>query len=168
MSLRDDFGQGCWPKAFKGAPSCGGPFIPCIPFIWVQPGTTAGKVFLACQSLWPIWHLTSSKASYLFTHRLPAFPYNAHVCAQSSPTLWLHGLQPKQAPLSIVFSKQEYWNGLPFHTPRDLPNPGIKSVSPALVGRFFITAWLGIKTLVVKITASPFHCIACYRLPSLI
>ena len=34
-----------------------------------------------------------------------------------------------QAPLSIEFSRQEYWSGLPFPTPRDLPNPGIKPVS---------------------------------------
>ena len=37
-----------------------------------------------------------------------------------------------QAPLSMGFSKQEYWNGLPFPSPGDPPNPGIKPVSPAL------------------------------------
>ena len=36
-----------------------------------------------------------------------------------------------QAPLSFGFSRQEYWNGLPFPPPGDLPNPGIKPVSPA-------------------------------------
>ena len=44
-----------------------------------------------------------------------------------------------QAPLSVEFSKQEYWSGLPFPPPRDLPNPGIlpaSLVSPALTGRF--------------------------------
>ena len=44
-----------------------------------------------------------------------------------------------QAPLSMEFSWQEYWSGLPFPTPGDLPNPGIKCVSPALTG-FFTTA----------------------------
>ena len=42
-----------------------------------------------------------------------------------------------QAPLSMGFSRQEYWSGLPFPSPRDLPNPGIKPRSPALAGRFF-------------------------------
>ena len=42
-----------------------------------------------------------------------------------------------QAPLSMVFSRQEYWNGLPFLTPGDLPHPGIEPVSPALAGWFF-------------------------------
>ena len=37
-----------------------------------------------------------------------------------------------QAPLSMEFSRQEYWSGLPFPSPRDLPNPGIESRSPAL------------------------------------
>ena len=37
-----------------------------------------------------------------------------------------------QAPLSMEFSKQEYWSGLPFPSPWDLPDPGIKPGSPAL------------------------------------
>ena len=45
----------------------------------------------------------------------------------------------QQAPLSIGFSRQEYWNGLPFPSPGDLPDPGREPVSPALAGRFFTT-----------------------------
>ena len=37
-----------------------------------------------------------------------------------------------QAPLSMEFSRQEYWSGLPFPSPGDLPNPGIEPGSPAL------------------------------------
>ena len=37
-----------------------------------------------------------------------------------------------QAPLSMGFSRQQYWSGLPFLSPRDLPNPGIEPGSPAL------------------------------------
>ena len=37
-----------------------------------------------------------------------------------------------QAPLSMGFSRQEYWSGLPFPSPGDLPDPGIKPGSPAL------------------------------------
>ena len=37
-----------------------------------------------------------------------------------------------QAPPSLGFSRQEYWNGLPFPSPRDLPNPGIEPGSPVL------------------------------------
>ena len=35
-----------------------------------------------------------------------------------------------QAPLSMGFSRQEYWSGLPYPSPGDLPNPGIESMSP--------------------------------------
>ena len=48
-----------------------------------------------------------------------------------------------QAPLSMGFSRQEYWGGLPRPPPRDLPNAGIKPaslMSPALAGRFFTTS----------------------------
>ena len=37
-----------------------------------------------------------------------------------------------QIPPSIGFSRQEYWNGLPFPSPGDLPDPGIEPGSPAL------------------------------------
>ena len=42
-----------------------------------------------------------------------------------------------QAPPPMGFSKQEYWSGLPFPSPGDLHDPGIKPTSPALAGRFF-------------------------------
>ena len=47
-----------------------------------------------------------------------------------------------QAPLSMEFSRQEYWSGLPFPPSGDLPHPGLEletPVSPAIVGRFFTT-----------------------------
>ena len=44
-----------------------------------------------------------------------------------------------QAPLSVGFSREEYWSGLPFPPPGNLPNPGIKPASPTLAGRFFTT-----------------------------
>ena len=43
------------------------------------------------------------------------------------------------APLSIGFSRQEYWSRLPFTSSGDLPNPGTKPTSPTLAGRFFTT-----------------------------
>ena len=44
-----------------------------------------------------------------------------------------------QAPLSMRFSKQEYWSGWPFPFPGDLPNSGIEPVSPELAGGFSTT-----------------------------
>ena len=54
-------------------------------------------------------------------------------------TLWTVALQ---APLSMGFSRKEYWSGLPGPFPGDLPDPGIKPcslTSPTLAGRFFTT-----------------------------
>ena len=49
----------------------------------------------------------------------------------------------RQAPLSMGFSRQEYWGGLPCPPPGDLLDPGIEPtalMSPALAGRFFTTS----------------------------
>ena len=49
----------------------------------------------------------------------------------------------RQAALSMGFSRQEYWSRLPFSSPEDLPNPGIKLgslPSPGLAGGFFTTS----------------------------
>ena len=69
----------------------------------------------------------------------------ASLCAkslQSCPSLCNPADCSSQAPLSMGFSRQEYWSELPCPPPGDLPNPGIKPVSlvsPELAGRFFAT-----------------------------
>ena len=52
--------------------------------------------------------------------------------AQSCPTLGTPYNVAHQALLSMGFSRQEYWSGLPFPSPGDFPDPGIKPKSPAL------------------------------------
>jgi len=73
---------------------------------------------------------------YMFLHMFLC------VCAQSLSHIRLF-LTPwtvaRQAPLFMKFSRQEYWSGLPFPTPGDLPYPGIKPQSLVSVGRFFTT-----------------------------
>ena len=61
-------------------------------------------------------------------------------CVRLFATLWTVAYQ---APPSMGFSRQEYWSGLPFPPPGDLPNSGIKPSSPALAGRFFTTELTG-------------------------
>ena len=62
------------------------------------------------------------------------------VYAQSLTPVWLY-VTPwtvaAQAPLPMGFPRQEYWNALPFSSPRDFPDPGVKPTSLALAGRFF-------------------------------
>ena len=55
-------------------------------------------------------------------------------CAWLFATLWTVA---RQAPLSTGFPRQEYWSGLPFPPPGDLPDSGIEPASPALAGGFF-------------------------------
>ena len=68
--------------------------------------------------------------------------YKTRICscfcsfAKSCPTLWDPWTVAHQAALSIGL---EYWSGLPFPSPRDLLDPGIKLASPALASRFFTT-----------------------------
>ena len=65
---------------------------------------------------------------------------------QSCLTCATPGTVARQAPLSMGFSRQGYWSGLPFPPPGDLPMPGMELtslLSPALAGKFFTTsaAW---------------------------
>ena len=52
--------------------------------------------------------------------------------AKSCPTLETPWTVACQTPLSMGFSRQEYWSGLPFPSPGDLPDPGIEPGAPAL------------------------------------
>ena len=61
-------------------------------------------------------------------------------CFQLFATPWTAA---RQAPLSMGFSRQEYWSGLLGPPPEDLPDPGIESMplmTPALAGGFFTTS----------------------------
>ena len=59
---------------------------------------------------------------------------NSFVTLWAIATLWTVA---RQIPLSMVFSRQEYWSRLPFPSPGDLSNPGIQPTCPASAGRFF-------------------------------
>ena len=74
-------------------------------------------------------------------------------------TLWTVA---HQAPLSMGLSRQEYWSGMPFPSPKDLSDPGMEPaspVSPALAGGFFttITTWDALAPLVVTQRDSLWH-----------
>ena len=66
-----------------------------------------------------------------------------YTCSVMSDSLQPQVTVAHQALPSMAFSRQEYWSGLPFSTPEDLPYPGIELVSPALAGRFFTTVQPG-------------------------
>ena len=96
--------------------------------------------------------LSSQNTDFLYSSTLDSlklcyfcsqlFLYLFYICAraksfQPCPTLATLCTISHQAPLSMGFSRQEYWSGLPFLLPGDLPDPGIEPVSPELAGGFF-------------------------------
>ena len=89
------------------------------------------------KSIYVVW-------SYFWTKRITIIPYTnsgggGGVVAKLCSTLATPWTVAHQDPLSVEFSRQEYWSGLPLPPPGDLPNSGMKSKSPALAGRFFTT-----------------------------
>ena len=96
------------------------------------------------------WKLSSTRPTYQLIFLLPSGKKEpgGETCVTPAKTRCWRGHQPSaapstvahQAPLSMVFSGQGYWSGLPFPIPEDLPDPGIKPASPTLAGGFFMTS----------------------------
>ena len=90
-----------------------------------------------------LWRCSHCSSTFIKTTQttLGISPAQMHAC-----WLCLTLCDPRtvacQAPLSMEFSRQDYWNGQPFHPVADLPDRGIEPTSfesPALAGRFFTT-----------------------------
>ena len=84
-----------------------------------------------------------------------------HACLNrfSHVRLWSLRTGARQVPLSMRFSRQEYWNALPYPSPADLPDLGIEPtslMSPALADGFFTTsaAWEALDIAIVFIFKS--------------
>ena len=105
------------------------------------------------------WSCPKEKETFLFVDMHTKVYVCVRARAQSvvsdSATPWTVA---HQAPLSMGFSRQEYWSGLPFPSPGDLPDPGIEPaslVSPALAGGFFTPAPPGMPQVYgTKVTAA--------------
>ena len=67
-----------------------------------------------------------------------------------SDSLWPPQAVARQTPLSLGFSQQEYWSGLSFPPPGDLPDTGIEPTSPALASGFFTHHWLGFVIFILQ------------------
>ena len=86
---------------------------------------------------------------------MPRYP-QLFSCVRLFATPWIVA---RQAPLSMEFPRQEYWSGLPFLTPGDLPSPEIEAASlasPAVAGGFFTTAVPGKHILHLPYPIFPF------------
>ena len=70
--------------------------------------------------------------TWLFNGCISEDSWLVGLVTKSCPTLATPRTVACQAPLPLAFSRQEHWNGLPFLSPKDLPDPGIEPGSPAL------------------------------------
>ena len=100
-------------------------------------GRCSDCVLQACNQ-----HILEKLGSHISYENTELLPINA-VCVLSHSVFATRRTVARQTPLSMRFSGQGYWCGLPFPTPGNHPDPGIKPLSlafPALAGRFFTTA----------------------------
>ena len=82
---------------------------------------------------------TTSSQGCLRSMSLTGLYVSLSLVTKSWPTLATPWIVACQAPLCVGFSRQEYWSGLPFTSPADLPDPGIESRSPALQADSLLT-----------------------------
>ena len=111
--------------------------IPSDPMDCSPPGSPVPGIFQARVLEWGAIAFSLIHYSYCITPH--ACVLSRFGCVRLFVTPWTVVLQ---APLSMGFSRQEYWSGLPCSPPGDLPDPGIEPASlrtPALAGRFFTT-----------------------------
>ena len=92
--------------------------------------TTGKTIALTRQTfVGKVMSLLFNMLSTLVITFLPRSKVKSLSCVQLFATPWTVA---HQAPPSMGFSRQEYWNGLPFSSPRDLPDPGVEPRSPTL------------------------------------
>ena len=91
-----------------------------------SPHITRDHGCLAADTLWPLGPLMPD----------PSWHYVMLSHVQIFVAAWTIA---RQVPLPMGFSRQEYWSGLLFPPPGDLPNPGMEPAFPPLTGGFFTT-----------------------------
>ena len=99
-------------------------------------------------------YISGRKHEELTLLKLKKAKWSCSVVSNSLATPWTIAYQ---APLSMGFSRQEYWNGLPFPSPGDLPNPGIEPKSPSLQAEALTSEPPGKKAKCVKLCIKTTH-----------
>ena len=105
---------------------------------------------------WRLQPMGSKRVGHNLATKQQQRVYDFSSVAQSYLTLCNSMDCSRQAPLSMGFSRQEYWSGLPFAPPGDLPDPRMEPGSPAMAGGFFTTESSGRPRKIKKY-------IECYR-----
>ena len=88
---------------------------------------------------YPQWKYISTETTDIPYYTLSFFPYgDVYVLSRFSCVSETLATVAHQAPLSMGFSRQEYWSGLPCPPLEDLPDPGIKPTSVSCIGRWVL------------------------------
>ena len=100
---------------------------------WLQKSTKNwGRWWNCSVSQWWLPHDWMHLSKLIELYSKESELYNVMLVAQSYWTHCNSWAVARQVPLSMEFPRQEYWSGLPFPFPGDLPNPGIEPRSPIL------------------------------------
>ena len=119
------------PGRLHGADDSVCPALPQAPCEHPEPRPGEFPTLILCQQ--------STDSKLVFKDSLTSFL--ACVRAKSLQScLTLRPHVARQAPLSMGFSRQEHWTGLPCPPPEALPNPGVEPKPPAMAGGFFTTS----------------------------
>ena len=87
----------------------------------------------ACRVVWPKRKKIKGESfKNVYFKKFASSPFHVYVSCSVVSDSATSLTVAHQAPLSVGFSRQEYWSGLPFPVPGDLPDPGIEPGSPAL------------------------------------
>ena len=137
--------------------------------LWlVEEGIFFFIIFLFGYPRFQLQHVGSLVAAYgflvVFRIQFPACVcmLSCVSCVRLFVILWTAA---HQTPLSIRFSRREYWSGLPGLPPGDLPHPGIKPKSfnpPALAGDFFTTSTLVSEQLLIDLCCLDWYYQTCF------
>ena len=137
--------------------------------LFVTPWTEGHQAFLSftisrsllklifIKSVMPSNHLVVPFSSCSSQQRSSRNPFDLVLVAQSYPLFVTPWTVAHQAPLSMRFSRQGYWSGVPFPSPGDLSNPGIEPGSPALQADSLPTELLKWITTVLRWTTICSH-----------
>ena len=119
---------------------------PSLTQLWTPKGQIPRLIYLTSQPESLAMYAKGTQKVTIHWKKNRRGTWYVYVYSQSTSCVWLF-VTPwtvaHQAPLSMGYCRQEYWSRLPFSSPQDLPNPGIKPESlksPELAGRFFTTS----------------------------
>ena len=117
--------------------------VSVTPWYWTSGLLNSENEFLLFSTVRFMVTYLSSPRKWMLPYMKCCSKVSTAAAAQSLSRVWLLATPwtvARQAPLSMRVPRQEYWSGLPFSSPGDLPEPGSKAespVSPALAAVFF-------------------------------